>query len=163
MRDVGELVRQHSFELVTIQAPEQTRGHHDDRSVRRPSRGESIRRLAIGDPHTGLGHIRHGAQSVDNGVQLRSLLRGHFDGPHRLHGQGVREPPLPEQQCAAEPEDENRTEAEGIQGCCEHDVQQPEAEQGPEHAGRQTPVSAVSRARHSDRPLSSQPLVRTEL
>ncbi len=81
-------------------------------------------------------------------MELRRLLRRDDMRLHRTHGQGVREPPLPEEECTADAEHPDGAHAQCVHHRGEDDVKQAEPEHRAEHAGREAPIGAVPRASH---------------
>ena len=93
---VGQLVGEHTLELLGVQRLQDAGRHAHHGPLGRAAGGEGVGQLGVGDRDARLGHVGHGAQPVDHAVQLGSLLGGHLARTHGPHGRLVGEPPLEE-------------------------------------------------------------------
>src|SRR5439155_20191506 len=133
--DVGELVREHAFDLLRLQPLPEATGDGDGRMLRAASGRKGVGDLAVDDGDARLGQIAHGAETLDHVVQLWRLIA--LD--HLRAGGGQRELVGGEVLEEGDPDDDHDHGHEtNVQNLEEHDrkddVEQPEQRAGEDHS-----------------------------
>src|SRR5664280_2455197 len=140
MGHMGQLVGEHRFELGVVKAAHQAGGGTHHRAVRAASGGKRIRDVGVGDCHPGFLHVRHGAQPVDDAVELGCLLRGDQSPAHPEQGDLVGEPVLHEEDGAGEDQNQGPRQTERDEQPDDDRVEDHDHQPGGEHPDAQAPV-----------------------
>jgi hypothetical protein len=150
VRHVRQLVRQHSLDLVGVEAAEQAGGHAHDSVVGCAPGRERVRQVGVGDRDPRLGHVGQGHQPVDDAVQLRCLLRGDLAGTHDAHGDAAGEVPLRPPQPDREDRDEGQCPDAGVRSEQRHEpeVEHHQQHDDQPHPRREAAVAAEPGAGH---------------
>ena len=132
---MGQLVAQHRLKFLVVEPAHDARGDADDGGPGAAARREGVGDVALGDTDLWLRHVGQRAEAVHDRMQLRCLLLRDHTGVHREHGDLVGEEVLDEQQATGDDDDHSGRGAGGQQRPDEHDVEQPQQEDGDPHPG----------------------------
>ena len=140
MRNVRQLVAEHTLELFGVEPAQDARGRADDRMLRVASGGERVGHVCVGDRDARLGHVGERTQAVHDAVQLRRFLGRDDASAHAVERHLVGEVVLREQQAARDDDDETDADVLSNQQRNDSDVQRADEEHRERHPGDEASV-----------------------